>query len=254
MEDLLKHKYEELELSKLERALNYEFQDKLLLVKALCHPSLKQQYAFKTYFAKQIYDFEKLEFIGDSVLGLAVIDLLLKTYANEAHGVLARFKNHLVSKKVVSSIASKLRLSEFWLMSHGEKQSGGEVNLSNFENALESLIGAIYIDCGDTKITTPIIQKLWQEEVRNIRNVSLDPKGSLQELAHIKNLGIPQYEVISSDNGLFTVRLSLNNMDAEGSAKSKKEAEVLAAQSLLSLLSVESNYKFKNAKKNLSNN
>lgn len=241
MEDLLSQKYKELELSKLEHTLGYEFNDKLLLVKALCHPSLKQQYAFKTYFENQIYDFEKLEFIGDSVLGLGVINLLLNTYSQEAHGVLAKFKNHLVSKKVVSAVASKLKLAEFWLMSQGEKQSGGEVNLSNFENALESLIGAIYIDCGDTNITNQIIQKLWLEEVLNVKNVELDPKGALQELAHSKHLGAPQYEVVGNNNGLFTVRLSLNNMSSEGSAKSKKEAEVVAAQKLLSLLSVERN-------------
>jgi len=238
MEDLLKEKYKELELDNLEQNLGYEFKDKLLLVKALCHPSLKQQYAFKAYFDNQVYEFEKLEFIGDSVLSLAVIDLLLKTYPNETHGILAKFKNHLVSKKVVSSVASKLKLSEFWLMSHGEKHSGGEVNISNFENALESLIGAIYIDCGDTKVTNPIIQKLWQKEINGVKNLELDPKGTLQELAHIKRLGMPQYEVISSDNGLFTVLLSLNDISVKGSAKSKKEAEVIAAQKLLSSLSV----------------
>lgn len=241
MDDLLSQKYKELHLSNLEQALGYDFEDKLLLVKALCHPSLKQQYAFKTYFENQIYDFEKLEFIGDSVLGLGVIDLLLKTYPQETHGVLAKFKNHLVSKKVVSAVASKLKLSEFWLMSNGEKRSGGEVNLSNFENALESLIGAIYIDCGDTNITNQIIQKLWLEEVLNVQNVELDPKGALQELAHSKRLGVPQYKVLGSSNGLFTIHLSIGDVSSEGIAKSKKEAETIAAHRLLSLLSVERN-------------
>jgi len=242
VESLLKEKYIELNLNKLESDLGYEFSDKLLLVKSITHPSLKQQYAFKEYLIKQKYDFEKLEFLGDSVLSLAVIDLLLLIYPKAPHGVLAKFKNHLVSKSVVSLVASEINLCNFWLISEGEKKSGGQSNLKNFENTLESLIGAIYIDSADMKISSVIIQKLWLKHVHEVKDLDLDPKGSLQELSCLMNLGAPKYNVISlnknEQNYLFTVRVSLqDHIFQEGCGKSKKMAEVDAAKKLLLLLS-----------------
>lgn len=239
-EKLLLEKYAQQSLNKLEETINYSFKDKLLLVKALSHPSLKQLHHFKLYFLTQKLEFEKLEFLGDAALNLAVSHLLIDLYPRSAEGTLAKFKNHLVSKKTLSKAAIDIKLSNFILITDGEEKSGGKTNLSNLENALESLLGAVYLEAGMTQ-TRSIIEKLLEPYIQDMQNTILDPKSSLQEMAHSMDLGMPEYTIIQKtglDNApIFAVEVRLlNGFTASGEGHSKKEAQINAARKLLSLL------------------
>jgi ribonuclease III len=240
VEKLLLAKYAEQNLEKLEQVIEYNFDNKLLLVKSLSHPSLKQLHDFKLYFLTQKLEFEKLEFLGDAVLNLAVAHLLIDLYPRSAEGTLAKFKNHLVSKKILSKVAIDINLANFILITEGEKKSGGKTNLSNLENALESLLGAIYLEAGMQK-TSSVIAKLLNAYIKDMASTILDPKSSLQEMAHSMDLGLPVYAVTSktgSDNQpLFEIEVSLKNaFSSTGEGKSKKEAEINAAKKLLAML------------------
>ncbi len=241
VEKTLLQKYEELGIALLEEHLGYSFKNKLLIVKALSHPSLKQIHDFKLYFAKQKLEFEKLEFLGDAVLNLSITQLLLDSYPHVNEGTLAKFKNHLVSKKIITKIAIALDIKNFLILTQGEIKSGGKTNLNNLENAVEALLGAIYLD-SDFCVVIKVINMLWREQIENIGTLALDPKGSLQEVAHLLSLGIPQYLLLSQtgkQNDLtFEIQVSLGeNLVSNGVGKTKKEAEIQAAQILLRLLS-----------------
>jgi hypothetical protein len=241
VEKFLLNKYSEQNLNKLEELIGYKFNDKLLFVKSLSHPSLKQQHKLKLYFVNQKHEFEKLEFLGDAVLNLIVIQMLIDKYPELTEGSLAKFKNYLVSKKVLAKIALDIQLSDFLIITEGEKKSGGKTNASNLENALEALIAAVYLD-SDIIVTQEIVKTLWKKYIENMNSVVLDPKSSLQELSHLMSLGVPAYEVLSQTSSdhdpLFTVRVSLsNNLHSEGTGKSKKDAEINSAKKLLTLLS-----------------
>jgi ribonuclease III len=241
IEKLLLQKYSEKNLAELEMAIGYTFKDKLFFVKSLSHPSLKQHHNFKLYFLTQKYDFEKLELLGDSVLGLVVIELLINEYPKLAEGTLAKFRNYLVSKKILSKIALEINLQDFIIITEGEKKSGGKTNLANLENAFEALLAAIYLEAG-VEVVKIIMQKLWKKYFADMNTLVLDPKSSLQELSHIMSLGLPKYEVLEQrgpvNSPMFNVRVCLNNnIASDGFGKSKKEAEINAAKKLLTLLS-----------------
>jgi ribonuclease-3 len=241
IEKFLLSKYKEQSLDRLERLLGYEFKNKLLFVKSMSHPSLKQKHDFKLYFSTQKHEFEKLEFLGDAVLNLITTKLLIDLYPRLTEGVLAKFKNYLVSKKVLSQISLDISLPDFLLMTDGEKKTGGQTNDRNLENALEALMAAIFLD-SDLLIVTQIVKKLWHKYIEAMGDLVLDPKSSLQELAHLMSLGVPKYEVIdkigADNNPMFTVRVSLkDNLFVEAEGKSKKEAEINSAKKLLTMLS-----------------
>jgi len=240
IEKLLLEKYSQQKLDKLESAIEYSFKDKLLLVKALSHPSLKQLHNFKLYFLTQKLEFEKLEFLGDAVLNLAIAHLLIDLYPRSAEGTLSKFRNHLVSKKILSKVAIDINLADYILITDGEKKSGGKTNLSNLENALEALLGAVYLEGGMQQISI-VVAKLLKPCIKDMANTILDPKSSLQEMAHSMDLGVPVYNVVSKTGAenqpLFEIEVSLKSaFSSIGSGKSKKEAEINAAKKLLSML------------------
>lgn len=224
----------------LQNLLGYEFKDKILLAKALSHPSLKQMHDFKLYFEAQKYEFEKLEFLGDSVINFVITQALLDYYPTASEGSLAKFRNFLVSKKTLFKIATDLELSKVLLISDGERKYDGQSNINNLENALESLIAAIYLDGGLACIVS-IANKIWQEYIQNVQTQLLDPKSSLQEISHKRGFGLPVYielERIGAQNSpTFHIQVSVGeNLTAIGVGKSKKEAQTIAAQNLLLLI------------------
>jgi ribonuclease-3 len=241
-EKFLLEKYKQHELSKLETLLKYTFKDSLLLIKALSHPSLKQHDNLKKYFEKQKYEFEKLELLGDAVLGMIIVELLVDYYPRFNESMIAKFRNFLVSKKTIAKVASRIKLFDFWIMTDGEKKSGGNKNISNLENTLEALIGAIYLDSSDINIIKNVIKNLWLKHIETVNLMILDPKSSLQELSCVMDLGVPKYEIMKQEglpnSPTFTSKVFLENgAYKEGCGKSKKEAEIAAAQKLLTLLS-----------------
>lgn len=219
----------------LETKLGYHFKNKKLLYEALSHPSLKQT----NINAK---DYEKLEILGDSVLGFVVTEMIFSSHHDFAEGQIAKIKSHLVSKEVISEIALRLGLSEHIIMAFSEEKTGGRQNVNNLENSMEALIAAIYLD-SDFATIKEILNNLWVGYTKNIDLVDIDPKSYLQEIAHKKLQKIPKYNLLqksgSSHDPVFHVEARVGNLKSTGKEGSIKKAEKQAAKSLINLIKSE---------------
>jgi ribonuclease-3 len=123
--------------------ISYHFKNKDLLQEALTHPSIGNKSTVKNY--------QRLEFLGDKVLSLIIGEFLIEKYPNEMEGPLSKRQAALVSGETLTEVALIVGLEEVLLISHGEQKLGGKTNKRNLENALEALIGAIYIDSKNFK-------------------------------------------------------------------------------------------------------
>jgi ribonuclease III len=226
--------YEDNNFSELEQNLGVEFKDKNLLVQALVHRS----------FLNENRDFslahnERMEFLGDAVLELVVTEFLVEHYLNP-EGELTNWRAALVNAKMCASVADKLGLETFLFLSHGEsKDSGTKAREYILANALEAVIGAIYIDRG-WDITKEFITRVIITELPEVLELGLwmDPKSRFQESAQ-ELLGItPNYRVVSErgpDHAkIFTVAVYLDKDEiAVDEGASKQEAQVAAAEKAL---------------------
>lgn len=220
-------------MNDIEPILGYHFQNKKLLEEALTHPSISLQKAEKDI----IFNYERLEFLGDSVLSLIVAELLINKYPIEREGALAKRHSGLVHGEALAIIAENIGIGAFIMMTCGEDASGGRHNRSNMENTLEAIIGAIYMDGGIEPAKT-FIKKHWEKSIDDMIEPPKDAKTALQEWAQGRGLPIPLYEVVKTTGPAhephFIVRVvveGIEPMQAEGT--SKKKAEKLAAESLL---------------------
>ncbi len=226
-------------ITKLEKSINYQFKNHELLHEALSHPSLKQHESEwnKTY--------ERFEILGDAILGFIITEILFNTYQKSDESVIAKIKSHLVSKKTICDVAKKINLANFIIMTKGEENSGGRVNLNNVENTMEALIAAIYLDGGIENIKI-VVTKLWSEFLQDFDLNQIDPKTSLQEWSQGNKYGMPHYEIISK-TGLdhmphFTVCAHAGPYKKNGEGSSIKTAEKEAARKLLFKLNNNKNY------------
>ena len=169
---------------------------------------------FKAIFISPNSDpkkFQRLEFLGDRVLGLVVADLLFDRFKKYNEGKLAKFYAHLTSAKVISQIAKNINLIQY-LDQKGFKNISERV-LSDF---LEAVIGALYLDIGLNE-TKKIIHQLWDNEVKNNNNFNVDYKSTLQEWTQSKKMGLPEYKIISKSgpdhNPVFEIRLVINDKE-----------------------------------------
>lgn len=177
---------------------------------------------------------ERLEFLGDSILGQAVTVMLYTENPDRAEGELAKRRASLVSTVALAEIGRLIGLGEHILLGKGEEQTGGRDKASILADTLEAIIGAVYLDCGGEAATTfvlRLVQPLLDDPDRF--GASMDPKTSLQELAMSRGLGLPRYDV--SDSGPdhskrfhAVVRLGVESV-GEGDGTSKKHAEMAAA-------------------------
>lgn len=210
--------------------LNYKFKNKKLLELALTHPSMSKNGVAGNY--------ERLEFLGDSVIGLVVADMVYKRFGDLPEGKLALIHSTLVRKSTLAKIAEKLALGKYLIMDYGEAASGGRENPKNLEDALEALIGAIYLDSSFTEVQEFMVP-LWSEHFSdNLAFADKDAKSELQEWAQKLGKPIPEYKVINQTgaphNPTFTIELhveGLKPLQAKGS--SKKEAQILVATKML---------------------
>jgi ribonuclease III len=218
----------------LQDILEYQFQNISLLEEALSHPSLRGS---QTFLGK---DYERLEFLGDSVISLIITDVLYHTFLNYDEGDLARMRSYLVSKEFMTKIAGIINIGECIIMSSSEEVSGGRDNANNLENVLESVIGAVYLD-GGIEIARKVVIKFWQPYItKDIAFIS-DPKSMVQEILQERKLGLPQYEIYDKTGPahapIFTVIVKTSDsMEAYGIGKSLKSAEKDAATKLMSKL------------------
>ncbi|HOX60985.1 MAG TPA: ribonuclease III [Candidatus Magasanikbacteria bacterium] len=226
--------YKEKDFSSLEKKLNLKFKNKQYLVQAFVHRSfLNENREFS------LRHNERLEFLGDAVLELVVTKYLFERFLNP-EGELTNWRAALVNAKMCSSVASELGLENYLFLSHGEaKDSGTKAREVILANAIEALIGAIYIDLGWDKaeefVLNYIVTKL--PEVLEL-NLWIDPKSRFQESAQ-EIVGItPSYKVLSEagpdHNKNFLVGVYLDKEKvAEGTGTSKQEAQVDAAEKAL---------------------
>ncbi len=224
-----------LPIDTLESILKYRFNDSSLLVTALTHRSSLNE-------NKGSVSNERLEFLGDAVLELLISDFLYKVKPDEPEGVLTANRSAIVRTESLSTVAQKLKLGDYLIMSKGEETTGGRTNTSLLANTTESIIGAIYLDGGLLHAQNFIDNHLL-DHARNILETDplKDYKGLLQEAVQKKGLPSPTYREISSvgpDHAkTFTIEVLVNNKPlGTGSGKSKQDAEQAAAQKALNLV------------------
>lgn len=218
------------QVKSLERMINYNFKDKDLALQALTHSSYGDG-------RRAMSDNERLEFLGDRVLGLLTANRLF-TATSDAEGDLARRLNALVRKETCARIARKILLGEYLRLSPAEVKQGGREKISILGDACEALLGALYLD-GGLEAASIFYDAYWAEELEQAsKSDARDPKTELQERASAQGGGQPVYKVIERSGPdhrpLFVIEVSVNKFgSARGTGKSKKDAERFAAKHLL---------------------
>ena len=222
-------------VSKVSQIFGYQFEDEKLLTLALTHRSIGSQ------------NNERLEFLGDSILGMVISAELFVRFPNEKEGVLTRLRSSLVKGETLSEIATELNLGDFIQLGSGELKSGGYRRASTLADVVEAIIGAIYLDsCKENsiKIVEKIILTIFNERLNNCEPAGIlkDPKTRLQEHLQSKKLPLPTYNVvsISGKEHLQTFKVSCsiegyhNHVVATGD--SRRKAEQAAAEKALTSL------------------
>jgi len=223
-------------LEQLEANLKYKFNNIKLLEYALTHSSYSNELGKKNY--------ERLEFLGDSVLELVISDLLYKKYSSQDEGTLSKLRSGIVNRKILSIVARSLNLKNFIRLGKGELKDKGLEKESILAAALEAIYGAIYLD-SNFNIAYKVIKKSFKSFIDNAftDEYSIDYKTKLQEIVQQKFKLEPNYSVVkeegSSQNKVFKIELDAVYCKAIGVGKTKKEAEQYAAKKALSLFGVE---------------
>ena len=210
-----------IDYSKLEKKIKIKFKNKNLLIKSLTHKSFNKS-----------NNNEKMEFLGDRVLGLVIAKKLLEIYPNEKEGILDKKYASLVNKKSCLQIAQNIDLQNYILVFNPKNKS---INIEEkvISDSCEALIGALYLEKG-FNITEKIILELWSEKIKESVITQIDAKTKLQEFSLKKFKKLPIYKIVS-DTGprhkpIFRIAVKLNNTKFyNGEGKSKKEAEQNAA-------------------------
>lgn len=217
-------------LKGLESRIEYSFSDKDLGLLALIHSSYGNG-RVKTFHN------ERLEFLGDRVLGLLTAEFLYRQ-TNDDEGAMAPRLNALVRKETCARVSRSIGLGEALEMSPSEEKQGGRDKISILGDACEALIAAIYLD-GGFEAVQAFFDKHWGPEIEAILNRSAkDPKTSLQEKANAAKYGPPVYNVLERSGPdhrpLFVIEVSVEGFgSAQGTGKSKKDAERFAALHLI---------------------
>ena len=205
----------------LEKKLKINFKNKDLLVKSLTHKSYNN-----------IDNNEKLEFLGDRVLGLVIAKKLLEIYPNEKEGVLDKKFASLVNKKTCLEVAKKLELNKY-ILTLSIKKKKNNIEDKIIADSCESLIGSIYLDKG-FQIVEKVIMNLWADNIKRSVVTQIDAKTKLQEFSLKKFKKLPIYKLISNTGPrhqpIFKVAVKLSNTKFFiGEGKSKKDAQQEAA-------------------------
>lgn len=215
------------QLDKLQALLKIKFRNKRILNIALTHSSYINEHQLTSEYN------ERLEYLGDSVLGLVVNEYLYRRFENYKEGELARIKSVVVSESVLSVVAGKLNLGNFLLMGKGEETTGGRERPSILANTLEAVIGAYYLD-GGLKAVRHFILRFIKEYIEDNACREHDPKTALQEYAQKKYKEPPEYRITDETgpdhNKQFTVSLYIiGKRISSGTGSSKRKAEMNAA-------------------------
>ncbi len=218
-------------LQRFSERLGHRFKDEGLLRQALTHASAAN---------KKDHDNQRLEFLGDRVLGLTISQALFEADRGAREGQLAPRFNALVRKEACAEVAEQINLGEALMLGRSEMRSGGRRKVALLGDAMEAIIAAVYLDSGFST-TQALILRLWGDRIYTAQERASDPKSSLQEWAQARGLSTPEYVDISRSGPdhqpVFIVEALLENGHAaRGEAASKKTAQVHAATALLKIV------------------
>ena len=210
--------------------LGFAFKDRALVELALTHASARPS-------LKPNEDNERLEFLGDRVLGLAIAELLTQTFPESSEGELARRYNQLVRAETCAEIAKEWELGQLILMSGGEAESGGRGKKTILANACEAVLGAIFIE-GGYQAARDVVFRFWASELASLDLALPDAKSILQEWAQGRRLSLPRYVEIAREGPdhkpRFTAEVQIDGVAPErGHGANKRAAEQAAALAML---------------------
>ncbi|MDP2518383.1 ribonuclease III [Shimia thalassica] len=219
------------DLKALQKRIGHEFSRPELLVRAVTHSSMS---------SPTRDDNQRLEFLGDRVLGLVMAEALLAQDRKATEGQLAPRYNALVRKEACADVAKEIALGDALKLGRSEMMSGGRRKLALLGDAMEALIAAVYLDAGFEPAKQMVV-RLWGDRVNRVEDDARDPKTSLQEWAQARGLKPPTYEIVSRSGPdhapVFQIAARLDNgKSAEATDTSKRKAEQAAAKALLGQL------------------
>jgi ribonuclease III len=235
--------------TELERAIGYTFKDRDLFSHALTHASVRSGKPSKASpkpdqskrkpgaAAISAHDNERLEFLGDRVLGLAIAELLWATYPSDSEGQLAKRFNGLVRGETCAAIGRAIGLGPFLILSGSEADSGGRAKDTILADAVEALLGALFIEAGFEK-AREVVRRLWVPLLDDMPEATTDPKSALQEWAQGQGLPLPRYAEVTrqgpdhAPHFVAEVRVP-GHPPARGEGASKRIAEQAAATAML---------------------
>lgn len=216
------------DLNRLQKKIGAQFDDHALLEQALTHRSIGRS------------NNERLEFLGDSILGFVVADEIYSRFPDVDEGIMSRLRAHLVNRDSLANIAKKLKLSDELVLGQGEMKSGGKHRASILSDAVEALIGAMYKDKGLEEAKCWVL-RIFKERFDSLTldTATKDPKTQLQEYLQARGVAVPNYNVTSTTgldhNQQFTVECQVDGVGepVHATASSRKKAEQKAALKIL---------------------
>lgn len=224
-----------LSFARLMQALGYTFKDEKLLKLALTHRSVSGN-----------HNNERLEFLGDAILGMIVADYLYLHFPQEKEGRLTRLRANLVKQESLAEVGRNLKLGDYLSLGAGELKSGGFRRDSILADAVEALLGAIYLDSASVDVCRQCLLTWYGVKLTAIATEPTlkDPKSRLQEYLQSRRLPLPIYTVSAvfgeDHNQTFHVQCQVDNADSvQGSGISRRYAEQAAATALLKQLGIE---------------
>ena len=217
--------------ARIEAWVEHHFSDESVLIEALTHPSATRR------GKNAPRNNQRLEFLGDRVLGLVVAHLLIARFPHEEEGPLSRRHAALVRRETLAEIAGAFGLGDMLTFARSEEAGNGRVNPSILADALEALIGAVYLD-GGFETAERFVRARWEQHVRTMGKPPRDAKTALQEWAQGRALSLPIYRLVNTSGPahapLFEVEVTLADFPpVAASASSKRQAEQAAAKALL---------------------
>jgi ribonuclease-3 len=214
-------------MSWCEQRFHYRFKDDILLQTALTHRS------------HSVDNNERLEFLGDAALDLVISELLYQSYSEQTEGYLSRMRSSLVKGNTLAELAKELDVGDYLILGKGENTSGGRERLSLLSDALEAMIGAIFLDGGYVAVKNVII-KIFDSRIQALdpKSEHKDHKSILQEKLQGEKQGLPVYSLVRSigdHNKTFVVECSIKSGEivTQASGKTLRVAEQKAASKAL---------------------
>ena len=226
------------DLEDLQKNLGYNFRKKHFLLESLTHKSYYHENKGKVSFHN-----ERLEFLGDAVIGLIIVEYLFLLEQKYSEAVLAKVKSYIVSEPVFAGIADAISLGKYLMLGKGEETTGGRDKKSILANTLEAVIGAVYLDSG-LENTKKLVLTFFKDKIDSATESGefFDYKTELQEKSQLLYGTLPEYRLIQQQGEehkrVFTIAVFLNGKKlGTASGRRKKEAETHAAKKALEKIS-----------------